>query len=98
MKFLFDVIPDTIPPYDRVDKSYRVFNIPHYIAVHNEGKLVVDMVIYTQHEKLPEYVSDARIAAICKVTTWSRLQHIIEANIPRSIRNLESKREGGLFS
>ena len=43
MKFLFDVIPDTIPSYDRVDKSYRVFNIPHYFAVHNEGELVVDI-------------------------------------------------------
>ena len=43
MKFIFGVLPDALPPYDRVDKSYRVFNIPHYFAVHNEGELVVDI-------------------------------------------------------
>ena len=42
MKFIFNVLPDALPPYDRVDKSYRVFNIPHYFAVHNEGEVVVD--------------------------------------------------------
>ena len=43
MNFIFHVLPDALPPYDRVDKSYRVFNIPHYFAVHNEGEVVVDV-------------------------------------------------------
>ena len=43
MNFIFNVLPDTLPLYDRVDKSYRVFNIPHYFAVHNEGEVVVDI-------------------------------------------------------
>ena len=43
MKFIFGVFPDALPPYDRIDKSYRVFNIPHYFPVHNEGEVVVDL-------------------------------------------------------
>ncbi len=31
------------PPHDRVDKSHRVFNIPHYFPVHYEGEMVVDI-------------------------------------------------------
>ena len=43
MKFIFHFLPDALPPYNRVDKSYRVFNIPHFFPVHNEGELVVDV-------------------------------------------------------
>ena len=43
MKFLFGVLPDTLPPYDRIDKSYRVFNIPHYFPVHHESELILDI-------------------------------------------------------
>lgn len=43
MKFIFDFLPDALPPYNRVDKSYHVFNIPHFFPVHNEGELIVDM-------------------------------------------------------
>ena len=43
MKLIFDVLPDALPPYDRIDKSYRVFNIPHYFPVHNEAEVVVDV-------------------------------------------------------
>lgn len=41
MRFIFDTLPNTLPPYNRVDKSYKVFNVPHYIPVHNEGEIVV---------------------------------------------------------
>ena len=43
MNLMFNVLPDPFPPYNRVDKSYRVLNIPHYFPVHNEGEVVVDM-------------------------------------------------------
>lgn len=32
---------DALPPYNRVDTSYRVFNIPHNYPIHNEAEMVV---------------------------------------------------------
>lgn len=32
---------DSFPAHIRVDKSYRVFNIPHRFPPHNEGEMVV---------------------------------------------------------
>lgn len=32
---------ELLTPNNRVDTSYKVFNIPHYFPIHNEGELVV---------------------------------------------------------
>ena len=34
---------DPLPPYNRVDTSHKVFNIPNYFPNHNEAELVVDI-------------------------------------------------------
>lgn len=42
MNFIFNILPDALPSYDTIDKSYHVFNIPHYFPVHHESELVLD--------------------------------------------------------
>ena len=42
MRLLF-IYGDPLPPYNRVDVSHKVFNIPNYIPMHNEAELVVDV-------------------------------------------------------
>ncbi len=41
-KLMFTYLVPT-PPHDRVDKSYLVFNIPHYFPIHYEGEIVVSI-------------------------------------------------------
>ena len=39
-KFSFTVA-NVFQPHNRVDVSYRVFNIPHYFPVHHETELIL---------------------------------------------------------
>ena len=43
MNLVFNVLPDPFPPYNRVDKNYNVFNVPHYVPLHYESELIVNI-------------------------------------------------------
>ena len=53
MKILF--IPSSVfSPYDRVDASYGVLEVPHYLPTHWEAELVVPL------ERCPEAIRELR--------------------------------------
>lgn len=68
MTFLFRY-GDTLPPYNRVDTSHKVFNIPHNFPIHNEAEMVVgiedcaaaiqELKAFVEEERVPlNYITE----------------------------------------
>ncbi len=76
MRLLFKY-GDPLPPYNRVDTSFRIFNIPNYFPQHSESEVIVgikdcapaikELKDYVEGESIPlNFITEVQYSIICK--------------------------------